>query len=84
MKEHLEETRKFCQAPSNQYLKMLENCGDDPRSVAGRYATNKAGDSAERGWIPTYDARDSRTNGFRKLKKRCTNVNKFVILALFC
>jgi len=63
MKEHLGETRKFCQAPSNQYLEMLEDCGGDPRSVAGRYAINKAG--VERGWIPTCDARDSRTNGFR-------------------
>ena len=63
---------------------MLEDCGDDPRSVAGRYAINKAGAGVERGWIPTCDARDFRTNGSRQLKKWCANVNRFVILALFC
>jgi len=24
----------FCQEPSGQYLKMLEECGEDPRSVS--------------------------------------------------
>jgi hypothetical protein len=55
----------FCQEPSGQYLKMLEECGEDPRSVSGSHAINSAGSLAERGWFPTWDARDSRTNGFR-------------------
>ena len=56
MKENL----KFCQEPSKAYLKMLENCGGDPRSVVGRHAINKAGSIMERGWFPTWDARDLR------------------------
>lgn len=53
---------KFCREPSEHYLKLLDECGDDPRSVAGQYAINKAGGRLEKGWIPTWDARDSRDN----------------------
>jgi len=56
-----EEFIKFCQEPSNQYLKMLENCGGDPRSAVGRHTINRSGSTAERGWFPTWDARDFRT-----------------------
>lgn len=48
----------FCQEPSKPYEDMLEKCGGDPRLVAGRRAVNKAGARAERGWQPTWDARN--------------------------
>ncbi len=51
---------KFCQAPSKDYLTKLEECGGDPRSVAGHHAMKKAGPRAERGWQPDYEARDAR------------------------
>lgn len=54
------ESIKFCQEPSKEYLQKLEDCGNDPKSVEGFYALNKAGSNAERGWQPTWDARDAR------------------------
>ena len=50
----------FCQQPSQRYMEMLDNCGDDPRSVEGRYALNRAGANAQRGWISAFDSRDIR------------------------
>jgi hypothetical protein len=35
MSESREAPRNFCQQPSNRYLTLLDECGDDPRSVAG-------------------------------------------------
>lgn len=62
MKENPREDRitpiTFCREPSNQYLKMLRECGDDPRSVAGQYAINR---SHKGEWYPAWDARDIRT-----------------------
>ena len=59
MKERLTPI-KFCQEPSGQYLEMLAKWGEDPRSVSGSHAINKAGSLAKRGWAPTWDARDIR------------------------
>lgn len=56
MKENL----IFCQKPSELYLQMLEECGDDPKSVEGYIALIRAGNNAERGWKPTWEARDAR------------------------
>ncbi len=49
----------FCQKPSDLYLKLLEECGDDPRSAAGVEAM-RASESNGGGWVPTIDARDRR------------------------
>lgn len=43
---------KFCQEPSKYYLEMLEECGGDPRSVAGIHAMREAGALA-RGGVAT-------------------------------
>lgn len=51
---------KFCQAPSQAYLKMLEECGGDPRSVIARKAIGQAGFYAERGWRPSWDSREAK------------------------
>lgn len=51
---------RFCQAPSEQYMIALEEAGYDPRSVAGIRAIKESGFNAERGWKPTWDARDQR------------------------
>jgi hypothetical protein len=56
----LQRNISFCQAPSDAYLKMLEKCDGDPRSVAGQRAINQAGSNAERGWFPTWDARNAK------------------------
>ena len=74
MKEMLREADivkpvNFCQKPSEKYLETLEGCDDDPRSVVGYYAINNAGSHAEKGWVPTWDARDLRTNYPDGLKK---------------
>ncbi|MBI2334387.1 hypothetical protein HYU96_01165 [Candidatus Daviesbacteria bacterium] len=58
--EEKKQPMNFCQEPSKSYLKMLEECGDDPRSVAGHHAMKKAGPLAERGWHPDWEARDQR------------------------
>lgn len=50
----------FCQKPSSRYMLMLEECGGDHRVVSGQYAINRAGYRTEKGWQPTYEARDSR------------------------
>lgn len=50
----------FCQKPSDTYIRMLDECGADPRVVSGQKAINRAGHWAERGWQPTYEARDAR------------------------
>ncbi|MDP3973419.1 MAG: hypothetical protein Q8P92_01165 [Candidatus Daviesbacteria bacterium] len=55
----LETSLQFCQQPSQRYLQMLEECGNDPRSVAGRYALERSL-NGQRGWIPDFDARDIR------------------------
>lgn len=54
------ENLNFCQKPSKEYLKKLEECGGDPRSVEGFRALNKAGTNVGRGWQPTWEARDAR------------------------
>lgn len=62
MVESLDSNRQhinFCQEPSDSYVEMLEKCGGDPRSVAGRHAINRAGALSERGWQPTWDARNT-------------------------
>lgn len=48
---------KFCQAPSWAYEQMLEDCGGDPRVVAGRRALNKSGWRAQRGYQESWDSR---------------------------
>ncbi len=48
---------KFCQEPSNKYLKLLEEEGDDPRSVAGRQAEKDL--RRYRHWMPAIDSRDA-------------------------
>ena len=53
------ENIRFCQEPSRQYLKELDNHGGDPRSVIGAQAIRQAGAKAERGWRPAWDARDA-------------------------
>lgn len=49
---------KLCQEPSSAYLKILEDCGNDPRSVAGYRAIRTVG--PKRGWQPDWEARDQR------------------------
>lgn len=51
---------KFCHEPSEAYLKRLDECGEDPKSLEGFYALQKSGSIAERGWQPTWEARDVR------------------------
>jgi len=54
----------FCQEPSNQYMKLLEECGWDPRVAAGVMAQRG------QGWAPAIDARDARKKvTFEKKKK---------------
>ncbi len=53
------ESIELCQQPSQRYLQMLDESGDDPRSVAGIYALNRSLDG-QRGWVPDFDARDAR------------------------
>lgn len=61
MKEIDPRSAVYCQEPSEQYLKMLENCNGDPRSVAGTYALNKSVSFLARlGCVPDFEAR-----GFR-------------------
>ena len=50
-------TVKHCQMPSDEYLRLLEEAGDDPRSAAGYLAM----DDLERhgGWMPAIDSRDA-------------------------
>lgn len=69
---------KFCQAPSNAYLEFYENCDQDPRLVAGRYALNKAGSLAQRGWQANWEDRCSTTNRKKGLKKQENNNVFFV------
>ena len=49
--------RVFCIVPSSAYLELLEDCDGDPRSAVGTRALIEAGPNAERGWQPTWDAR---------------------------
>jgi len=49
---------QFCQAPSEKYLRALEEAGGDPRSVAGIQALRDLEKFG--GWSPTIDARDAR------------------------
>ena len=56
MKENL----NFCQEPSGTYLKKLDEWGGDPRSTVSSFAIERAGNNAEKGWQPTWDARDAR------------------------
>lgn len=51
---------KYCREPSSTYLQLLEECGEDPRSAAGVHALRRASALARRGWVPDYDARDTR------------------------
>ena len=51
-----DENTKWCLEPSTDFYKMLEECGGDPRSVYNRFAINRI----QRGWQPTWDARDAR------------------------
>jgi len=69
MKEGCPESIRYCHEPSNQYLKMLEECQGDPRSVSGVYALNKMGSFRARiGYVPDFDAR-----GFRTKTTECVN-----------
>jgi hypothetical protein len=47
----------FCQRASTSYEQMLEECGGDPRIVAGRRALNKSGWRAQRGYQEAWDSR---------------------------
>ena len=60
---------KHCQKPSRWYEELLEENGNDPRSVAGMQSIIDAGSSG--GWMPTIDSRDARrtTNGNPPSKK---------------
>lgn len=55
---------KHCQEPSDQYYSLLEECGDDPRSVAGFLAL------LSKGWAPAVDARDARVTAPFSKKNR--------------
>ena len=50
--------RVFCIIPSSAYLELLEECGGDPKSVTGTRALVESGPNAEKGWQPTWDARE--------------------------
>lgn len=50
----------FCHEPSDTYLDRLEEYGDDPRSVIGHEVLSASGPMAEKGWIPSWDSRESR------------------------
>lgn len=56
MKENLH----FCQEPSKVFLRKLEESNGDPKSVIGQRALDETGINAEKGWQPTWDARDAR------------------------
>ena len=49
---------KFCQEPSEQYLRALEEAGEDPRAVSGLEALK--GLEQTGGWVPDVEARDAR------------------------
>lgn len=44
----------FCQQPSDKYVRVLEECGGDPRVVEGQRAINRM---KRHGWQPAWDAR---------------------------
>lgn len=48
----------FCQEPSTQYLRELDDAGGDPRVVAGEHALK--GLKEQGGWVPDWEARDAR------------------------
>lgn len=52
------ENQDFCQKPSDRYMALLDECDDDPRSVAGHQALRDLRRTG--GWAPTIDARDAR------------------------
>lgn len=54
------QTTQYCQRPSTDYMALLADCEDDPRTAVSVEALQLAGKNAERGWFPTYDARDRR------------------------
>ena len=49
---------EYCQQPSDQYMALIDDCLGDPKSALGARALQEAGSRAERGWQPTWDARE--------------------------
>lgn len=69
MKEIDNQTAKFCQEPSANYMRMYEDCGD-PKAVSGQYALDKMSSLRARlGWIPDFDARGYRLEPHINFKK---------------
>lgn len=44
----------FCKEPSEMYLRMLDECGNDPRAVVGQRAINRM---RVYGWQSSWDER---------------------------
>lgn len=51
--------RNFCLQPSDEYLRLLEEVGGDPKVLEGLMALK--GLRKTGGWVAAFDARDART-----------------------